>query len=73
MEPQQQQQQQQRRHVSRETQEKTEREPGFGTDQELKARRPPLHAVLLANVQSLGNKSDEVSARIGLQRDIRGV
>ena len=36
-----------------------------------KAHRPPLPSILLANVQSLENKLDELRARIRFQRDMR--
>ena len=36
-----------------------------------KANRPPLPSILLANVQSLVNKLDDLRARIAFQRDIR--
>ena len=35
------------------------------------ADRPPLPSILLANVQSLDNKVDEIRARFAYQRDIR--
>ncbi len=36
-----------------------------------KAHSPPLPSILLANVQSLENKMDDLRARISFQRDIR--
>ncbi len=36
-----------------------------------RAHRPPLPSILLANVQSLENKMDDLRARISFQRDIR--
>jgi hypothetical protein len=36
-----------------------------------RAHRPPLQSILLANVQSLDNKVDELRERISFQRDIR--
>ncbi len=36
-----------------------------------KAHSPPLSSILLANVQSLENKMDDLRARISFQRDIR--
>ncbi len=36
-----------------------------------RARSPPLPSILLANVQSLENKMDDLRARISFQRDIR--
>ncbi len=36
-----------------------------------RAHSPPLPSVLLANVQSLENKMDDLRARISFQRDIR--
>ncbi len=36
-----------------------------------RAHSPPLPSILLANVQSLENKMDELRARISFQRDIR--
>ncbi len=36
-----------------------------------RAHSPPLPSILLANVQSLENKMDDLRARISLQRDIR--
>ena len=36
-----------------------------------RAHRPPLPSILLANVQSLDNKVDEIRARVAFQRDIR--
>jgi hypothetical protein len=36
-----------------------------------RAHHPPLLSILLANVQSLDNKVDELRARISFQRDIR--
>ncbi len=35
------------------------------------AHSPPLPSILLANVQSLDNKMDDLRARISFQRDIR--
>ena len=35
------------------------------------AHRPPLPSILLANVQSLQNKLDDLRARVQFQRDIR--
>nr|XP_008286879.1 PREDICTED: uncharacterized protein LOC103362331 [Stegastes partitus] len=37
----------------------------------LQAHRPPLPSILLANIQSLDNKLDELRARIRYQRDTR--
>ena len=36
-----------------------------------RAHRAPLPSILLANVQSLDNKVDEIRARVAFQRDIR--
>ena len=36
-----------------------------------RAHRPPLPSIILANVQSLDNKVDEIQARVSFQRDIR--
>ncbi len=36
-----------------------------------RAHSPPLQSILLANVQSLDNKMDDLRARISFQRDIR--
>ncbi len=36
-----------------------------------RAHSPPLPSILLANVQSLENKTDDLRARISFQRDIR--
>ncbi len=36
-----------------------------------RAHSPPLPSILLANVQSLDNKMDDLRARISFQRDIR--
>ncbi len=36
-----------------------------------RAHSPPLPSILLANVQSLENKMDDLRARISFQRDIR--
>ena len=36
-----------------------------------RAHRGPLPSILLANVQSLDNKVDEIRARVAFQRDIR--
>ena len=36
-----------------------------------KANHPPLPSILLANVQSLENKMDDIRARIAFQRDVR--
>jgi hypothetical protein len=36
-----------------------------------KAYNPPLPSILLANVQSLENKMDDIRARIAFQRDNR--
>uniref|UniRef100_A0A8K9UYS7 Reverse transcriptase domain-containing protein n=1 Tax=Oncorhynchus mykiss TaxID=8022 RepID=A0A8K9UYS7_ONCMY len=36
-----------------------------------RAQRAPLPSILLANVQSLDNKVDEIRARVAFQRDIR--
>ena len=36
-----------------------------------RAHRAPLPSILLANVQSLDNKVDEIRARLAFQRDIR--
>ena len=36
-----------------------------------RAHRPPLPSILLANVQSIENKLDDIRARIKFQRDIR--
>ena len=36
-----------------------------------RAHRAPLQSILLANVQSLHNKVDEIRARVAFQRDIR--
>ncbi len=36
-----------------------------------RAQNPPLQSILLANVQSLENKMDDLRARISFQRDIR--
>ena len=36
-----------------------------------KANHPPLLSILLANVQSLENKMDDIRARIAFQRDVR--
>ncbi len=44
---------------------------GFGTDWGKSAHSPPLPSLLLANVQSLDNKMDDLRARISFQRDIR--
>ena len=32
---------------------------------------PPVPSILVANVQSLDNKVDEIRARVAIQRDIR--
>lgn len=36
-----------------------------------RAHRPPLPSILLANVQSLDNKLDDIRARVRYQRDVR--
>ena len=36
-----------------------------------RAHHPPLLSILLANVQSLDNKVDDIRARVAFQRDIR--
>ncbi len=41
------------------------------TDWETKLTAPPLPSILLANVQSLENKMDDLRARTSFQRDIR--
>ncbi len=38
-----------------------------------RAHSPPLPSILLANVQSLENKMDDLRARISFQRDIRDI
>ncbi len=44
---------------------------GIGNRLRKRAHSPPLPSILLANVQSLENKMDDLRARISFQRDIR--
>ncbi len=45
--------------------------PGIRNRLRKRAHSPPLPSILLANVQSLKNKMDDLRARISFQRDIR--
>ncbi len=47
------------------------RRAGIGDRLRKRAHSPPLPSILLANVQSLENKMDDLRARISFQRDIR--
>ncbi len=47
------------------------RRAGIRNRLRIRAHSPPLQSILLANVQSLENKMDDLRARISFQRDIR--
>ncbi len=49
----------------------SERHAGICNRLRERAHSPPLPSILLANVQSLENKIDDLRARISFQRDIR--
>lgn len=58
-------------HSRRKEQLKRRRGKRGGLHARLKASRPPLPSLLLANVRSLENKMDELRTRIISQREIR--
>ena len=47
------------------------RRSGLRVRLRIQAHRTPLPSILLANVQSLAHKVDEIRARVAFQRDIR--